>query len=213
MKLLKPILASAVILLMSFSKNPHHLKSEKMKDKRNIKVAYFASGCFWCVEAIYENIIGVKEVISGYAGGVTKNPTYEEIGTGKTGHAETVAVYYDPEKVSFKTLVEVFFGTHDPTTKNGQYPDFGSQYRSIAFYQTDEEKEIILKTIHRLNKEVYDGKIVTEVKKIGTFYPAEDYHQNYERLHPENPYIQRISIPRVNRFKEKFPSILKNKQH
>ena len=113
----------------------------------NDKVAYFASGCFWCVEAIFESVDGVSEAISGYAGGHTKNPTYRTIGTGRTGHAETVAVYYDPQIVSFKTLVDVFFGSHDPTTKNGQHPDYGSQYRSIAFYSSIKEKEIIEKAI------------------------------------------------------------------
>ena len=104
------------------------------------KVAYFASGCFWCVEAIFESVEGVSEAVSGYAGGHTKTPTYQTIGTGRTGHAEAVAVYYNPEKVSFNTLVDVFFGSHDPTTKNGQHPDYGSQYRSIAFYNTMNEK-------------------------------------------------------------------------
>ena len=216
MKLARIFLALSVIFLMSFSCKKSIKSSKKMSEinpNKELKVAYFASGCFWCVEAIYESVIGVEEVISGYAGGHTKNPTYEEIGTGKTGHAESVAVYYNPKKVSFKTLVEVFFASHDPTTKNGQYPDFGSQYRSIAFYQTVQEKEIILSVIKRLNKEVYQGKIVTEVTKINRFYKAEDYHQNYEKLHPNNPYVQRVSIPRINRFKEKFPSVLKSKKH
>ncbi|TDQ25813.1 peptide-methionine (S)-S-oxide reductase MsrA [Tenacibaculum caenipelagi] len=176
---------------------------------KETKVAYFASGCFWCIEGIYESIVGVEDVISGYAGGHTKNPTYESVGTGRTGHAETIAVYYNPKRVSFQTLVDVFFGSHNPTTKNGQYPDYGTQYRSIAFYNTLLEKQIIENTIKKLNKEVYHGKIVTEVKKIKKFYPAEEYHQNYERLHPENPYVQKISIPRINRFKHKFPELLK----
>ncbi len=186
-------------------------KTTDMNTNKELKVAYFASGCFWCVEAIYESVIGVEKVISGYAGGHTKSPTYQTIGTGKTGHAESVAIYYNPKEVSFKTLVEVFFGSHDPTTKNGQYPDFGSQYRSIAFYQTEKEKQTIQMVLKRLNKDVYGGKIVTEVTKMTTFYEAEAYHQDYEKLHPNNPYVQRISIPRLNRFKEKFPSILKNK--
>ena len=177
--------------------------------KENLKVAYFASGCFWCVEAIFESVKGVEEAVSGYAGGHTKNPTYKSIGRGTTGHAETVAVYYDPKKVSFQTLVDVFFSSHNPTTKNGQHPDYGSQYRSVAFYTNNKEKQIIDNTIKKLNKEVYKGKIVTEVSKLTKFHPAEDYHQNYERLHPNNPYVRGVSIPRLNRFKKKFPSILK----
>jgi len=173
------------------------------------KVAHFASGCFWCVEAVFESVAGVKEAVSGYAGGHTKSPTYKSIGTGKTGHAETVAVYYNPAKVSFEDLVTVFFESHDPTTINGQYPDFGTQYRSIAFYNTNEEKAIILKKIGALNKSLYDGKIATEVKKMHVFHKAEAYHQNYERLHPNNPYVRKVSIPRLNKFKENTTVALK----
>ena len=107
----------------------------------------------------------------------------------------------------------MFFGSHDPTTKNGQHPDYGSQYRSIAFYKTQEERQLIENTIKKLNEDVYQGKIVTEVKKMEKFYPAEEYHQNYERLHPENPYVQKVSIPRLNRFKRKFPELLKKEKH
>lgn len=176
------------------------------------EVAYFASGCFWCVEAIFESVEGVSEAVSGYAGGFTDNPTYQTIGTGRTGHAETVAVYYNPEKVSFKTLVDVFFGSHDPTTKNGQHPDYGTQYRSIAFYSTKEEKKIIEAAIEQLNDLKYNGKIVTEVTKHTKFYEAEAYHQNYEKRNPYNSYVRNVSIPRLNRFKKKFPQLLK-KEH
>lgn len=200
-------------VLWSFSSEKENRKTSDIKQMlKKTKVAYFASGCFWCVEAVFESVRGVEEAVSGYAGGHTKNPTYKTIGTGKTGHAESVAVYYNPKEVSFQTLVTVFFGSHDPTTKNGQHPDYGSQYRSIAFYQTPQEKEIIENTIRKLNKEVYKGKIVTEVTKLEKFYPAEEYHQNYERLHPENPYVQRVSIPRLNRFKKKFPELLKKRK-
>lgn len=202
-----------VVTLLSFSqKKEEKLKEVSVQTSSETKVAYFASGCFWCVEAIFESVNGVEEAVSGYAGGHTKNPTYKTIGTGRTGHAESVAVYYNPKKVSFQTLVTVFFGSHDPTTKNGQHPDYGSQYRSIAFYKTQEEKQIIENTIKKLNKDVYHGKIVTEVKKMERFYPAEEYHQNYERLHPENPYVQKVSIPRLNRFKRKFPELLKKRK-
>ncbi|WP_299681568.1 peptide-methionine (S)-S-oxide reductase MsrA [uncultured Tenacibaculum sp.] len=183
---------------------------QAQKDK---EVAYFASGCFWCVEAIFESVEGVDEAVSGYAGGHTKNPTYKSIGTGRTGHAETVAVYYDPKKVDFKTLVVVFFGSHDPTTVNGQHPDYGTQYRSIAFYNNDEEKQIIEKYIKSLNYKVYKGKVATEVLPIKKFHEAEAYHQNYERLNPNNPYVQNVSIPRLNRFKKRFPSLLKKGSH
>lgn len=177
------------------------------------KVAYFASGCFWCVEAIFESVKGVEEAISGYAGGNTINPTYRKIGTGNTGHAETVAVYYNPDIVSFQVLVNVFFGSHNPTTVNGQYPDYGTQYRSISFYSTDEEKKIIENTIKKLNNTIHNNEIVTEVTKIGKFYPAEDYHQDFEKRNPNHPYVKAISIPRLNRFKAKFPNLLKKTTH
>jgi peptide-methionine (S)-S-oxide reductase len=176
-------------------------------------VVYFASGCFWCVEAIFESVIGVEEAVSGYAGGKTLNPTYEKIGTGKTGHSETVAVYYNPKKVRFKTLVDVFFGSHNPTTVNGQHPDYGSQYRSIAFYKTQNEKKIIEDAIIKLNAEVYKEKIVTEVTLFTKFYKAEDYHQDFERRNPNQGYVKAVSVPRLNKFKKKFPKLLKTDKH
>ena len=173
--------------------------------KNNLKKAYFASGCFWCVEAIYESIDGVKEAVSGYSGGHTVDPTYREISGGDTGHAETVEVIYDPEKVSFKTLVKAFFDSHDPTTLNQQGPDHGTQYRSIAFYQTNEEKQIIEDYIKKLtNNRVYKKPIVTEVKKFVSFWQAEAYHQDFEERNPYNSYILNVSKPRLEKFKEKF---------
>ncbi|MEX6625655.1 peptide-methionine (S)-S-oxide reductase MsrA [Tenacibaculum salmonis] len=215
MKFIKSIIVVALLLSISvfFSFTKRNISNNKIPVDylKETKVAYFASGCFWCVEAIFESVIGVEEAVSGYAGGHTKNPTYQKIGTGRTGHSETVAVYYNPKKVSFQTLVDVFYGSHDPTTKNGQYPDYGSQYRSIAFYNTSEEKQVIENTIKKLNKEVYKDRIATEVTKIKKFYPAEEYHQNYERLHPENGYVKNVSIPRLNKFKRKFPELLKKR--
>jgi peptide-methionine (S)-S-oxide reductase len=181
--------------------------------KENTKVAYFASGCFWCVEAIFESVHGVEEAVSGYAGGHTLNPTYNSIGTGKTGHSESVAVYYNPEKVSFKTLVTVFFGSHDPTTKNGQHPDYGSQYRSIAFYTNETEKSIIDAAIAKLNKEFYKNTIQTEVTKLKKFYKAEEFHQDFERRNPNQGYVKAVSVPRLNKFKKKFPELLKKGSH
>ena len=178
------------------------------------ETAYFASGCFWCVEAIFESVKGVKEVYSGYSGGTEKNPTYEQVSYGKTHHAESVEVYYDPKVVSFTQLVQVFFGSHDPTTLNQQGPDRGAQYRSIAFYKNDEQKKIITDYMAKLEAEhVYGRPIVTEVKKFDKFYRAEDYHQDYEKLHPNNSYIQNVSIPRLNRFKKNFKSFLKEDVH
>ncbi|RLD29807.1 MAG: peptide-methionine (S)-S-oxide reductase [Bacteroidetes bacterium] len=172
--------------------------------------AYFASGCFWCVEAIYESVNGVDEVINGYSGGYTLNPTYETSNTGRTGHAEAVEVIYNPNIVSFKTLVDVYFGSQNPTQVNGQGHDKGSQYRSIIFYQNEKQKQIILETKEVLTKKL-NAKIAAEIYPFQKFWIAEDYHQNYEKLHPENRYIQNVSIPRLNKFKGKFPQLLMDK--
>ena len=170
--------------------------------------AYFASGCFWCVEAIYESVKGVDEVINGYSGGYTSNPTYEASNTGRTGHAEAVEVIYDPQVISFATLVDVYFASQNPTQINGQGPDNGSQYRSIIFYQNDNQKQIILKKKEALSK-ILNKEVAAEVYPFQKFWKAEDYHQNYEKLHPENRYVQGVSVPRLNRFKAKMPELLK----
>ncbi|MCF6294785.1 MAG: peptide-methionine (S)-S-oxide reductase MsrA [Flavobacteriaceae bacterium] len=212
------VLSLSFILLFSCQ---NHAKENKKQDAilklKPIEVplqngkarAYFASGCFWCVEAVYESVKGVEEVINGYSGGHTLNPTYETSNTEKTGHAEAVEVIYDPNIVDFSTLVDVYFGSQNPTQFNGQGPDRGSQYRSIIFYQNDTQKQIILKKKEALAKKL-NAKIAAEVYPFQKFWIAEDYHQNYERLHPENRYIQNVSIPRLNRFKSKFPHLIKS---
>ncbi|MDC6468012.1 peptide-methionine (S)-S-oxide reductase MsrA [Flavobacteriaceae bacterium] len=178
------------------------------------KRAYFASGCFWCVEAIYESLIGVEESISGYSGGHTKNPTYESSNTGKTGHAEAVEIIYNPNVISFKILIDVYFESQNISQVNGQGNDRGSQYRSIIFYQNMEEKNIIANKIKALYKENPDRKVAAEVMPFQKFWIAEKYHQDYERLHPNNSYIQNVSIPRLKRFQNKFPELLKeNSRH
>ena len=170
--------------------------------------AYFASGCFWCVEAVYESVKGVEESISGYSGGFTDNPTYQLSNTGRTGHAEAVEIIYDPNIVSFATLVDVYFASQNPTQVNGQGPDRGSQYRSIIFYQNAEQKQIIEEKKADLAKEL-NAKIAAEVYPFQKFWVAEDYHQNYERLHPNNGYIKNVSIPRLRRFQAAMPEVLK----
>lgn len=198
-------------------RTPTSEKIEKMspQDLSKYETAYFASGCFWCVEAIFESVRGVKEVISGYAGGTEENPTYEMVGSGQSSHAEAVEVYYDPSQISFVELVQVFFGSHDPTTLNRQGPDRGTQYRSIAFYKNEQEKKIIDSYIQALkDQNVYGGApITTEVTAFTKFYDAEDYHQDYERKHPNNSYIRNVSIPRLNRFKANFGDYLKKEVH
>ncbi|TDQ29271.1 peptide-methionine (S)-S-oxide reductase MsrA [Zeaxanthinibacter enoshimensis] len=226
MKLLVPLMMAFAFLLapscQSSSKNDKKsqendnsqetAKADLPQDLSEYDTAYFASGCFWCVEAIFESVRGVAEVVSGYAGGKEENPTYEAVSYGRTTHAEAVKVYYDKEKVSFQELVQVFFGSHDPTTLNRQGPDRGPQYRSIAFYQNESEKAFIEQYIKALEEnKVYDQPIVTEVEPLEKFYKAEEYHQDYEHKNPDNSYIRNVSIPRLNRFKQNFPGYLKEK--
>ncbi|MEJ6737159.1 MAG: peptide-methionine (S)-S-oxide reductase MsrA [Flavobacteriales bacterium] len=185
------------------------LDSKALLENLNLKRAYFASGCFWCVEAVYESLNGVTESLSGYSGGHTENPTYEDSNTGTTGHAEAVEIYYDPEIVSFKSLVDVYFGSQNPLQVDGQGPDNGTQYRSILFYSNETEKQIIAQKIEQLNAELAPNKVAAEVMSFKKFWLGEAYHQNYERLNPNQGYIQAVSIPRLNAFKAKFPELLK----
>ncbi|HEY9487260.1 MAG TPA: peptide-methionine (S)-S-oxide reductase MsrA [Chryseosolibacter sp.] len=171
-------------------------------------VAAFASGCFWCTEHIFEAVPGVDSAVSGYAGGTVPNPTYELVNTETTGHAESVLAYYDPEMVSFEELTRVFFLSHDPTTADRQGPDVGSSYRSILFYQTDQEKQIAEKAINDFQAS-YSDPIVTEIKELRDFYRAEGYHQDYIHHNPKTPYVVRVSIPRFEKFKETYKGKLK----
>ncbi len=180
------------------------------QEQEGDRIAYFASGCFWCVESIFESVKGVKEAISGYAGGKIKNPTYQQVASGSTRHTEAVRVIYDPEVISYETLVIVFYGSHDPTTLNQQGPDKGYQYRSAIFYKTAEEKEIADRVTAKLTEEkVYSNPITTEIAAFTNFYDAEAYHQDFERKNPNQSYVRAVSIPRLKRFQNKFPELLK----
>ena len=181
-------------------------------NQQGLATTTFAGGCFWCTEEIFEELKGVKAVVSGYSGGREANPTYEQVGRGETGHAESIEVYYDPKEVSYATLVDVFFrGAHDPTTLDRQGPDAGTQYRSIAFYRTPEEKKIIEDAITRVNaSKQYGSAIVTQVVPFQKFWPAEGYHQGYFRLHPESGYVQNVSTPKVEKFRHNFSELLKS---
>jgi peptide-methionine (S)-S-oxide reductase len=176
-------------------------------------VATFAAGCFWCIEEEFELLRGVREAVSGYAGGEQENPTYEQVGTDKTGHAEAVQVYYDPKVISYDTLVKAFLYAHDPTTLNRQGPDVGTQYRSMAFYRTSEEKTSIDAAIKRFNATgEHSDPVVTEVVPFKAFYPAEVYHQGYYRAHPDEFYIKSVSEPKVEKFKKRMADKLKPAQ-
>jgi peptide-methionine (S)-S-oxide reductase len=172
--------------------------------------ATFAAGCFWCEESVFEGVKGVTEVISGYSGGTSKNPSYEEVGSGKSGHAETVEIYYDSTKVSFQSLLKVFFASEDPTQINAQGPDEGSQYRSIVFYRNALEKKLTENYIDLLNKSgKYEKPIATQVVPFKEFWKAEAHHQNYIEQHPEDPYVQQESIPRIKRTQKQLPDFFK----
>jgi peptide-methionine (S)-S-oxide reductase len=178
--------------------------------KEGLSRAYFASGCFWCVEAVFESVKGVEESVSGYSGGTTKNPTYESSNTGRTGHAEAVEIFYDASVVDFSTLVDVYFGSQNVAQINGQGPDNGSQYRSIIFYQNAEEKAIIDAKVKALNQELNGEKVAAEITPFEMFWVGEDYHQDFEKLHPNQRYIQGVSIPRLKRFQAAFPELIKD---
>ena len=193
------------------NKDNKEIEPKEVPAPKGYEAAVFASGCFWCVEAIYESVVGVKESISGYSGGHTKNPTYEESNTGRTGHAEAVKIIYDPEKIDYKTLVDVYFNSQNVTQQNGQGPDRGAQYRSIIFYENDKQQKIIQQKVNSLQSQ-YDDPIAAEIKPFEKFWIAEDYHQDYKKKHPNNGYIQNVSNPRFKRFAEKMPELIKSNQ-
>jgi peptide-methionine (S)-S-oxide reductase len=172
--------------------------------------ATLAGGCFWCTEAVYAEIKGVTSVTSGYIGGAVPNPTYKDVCTGQTGHAEAIEIEYDPAVVPFEKLLEVFFATHDPTTLNRQGADVGTQYRSGVFYHDDEQKRIAEAVIAKLDAaKVFPGKIVTEITKATIFYPAEDYHQDYFATNPFQPYCQAVAAPKVEKVRKVFKDLVK----
>lgn len=183
---------------------------KSMTTSNNAQLATFGSGCFWCTEAIFLNVDGVTKVESGYSGGKVKNPTYKEICSGLTGHAEVIQVTYDPSKISYDELLEIFWMTHDPTTLNRQGADEGTQYRSVIFYHNDEQKKLALSYLKKLEQEkVFDDPIVTEISPMTVFYKAEDYHQNYYNLNSSAPYCSYVITPKLEKFKKVFKTKLK----
>jgi peptide-methionine (S)-S-oxide reductase len=176
----------------------------------NLQTATLAGGCFWCLEAVYDEIKGVQSVESGYAGGQMDNPTYRAVCNGDTGHAEVIQVHFDPNIVSYRDLLNVFFAIHDPTTLNRQGADVGTQYRSAIFYHDDEQKMIAEELIKDLNSQkIWDKPIVTEVAKLDKFFMAEDYHQEYFARNPYQPYCQAVVAPKVSKFRKHFLDMLK----
>ena len=173
------------------------------------QTAVLAGGCFWCTESVFEHVIGVKKVISGYAGGTKETAHYEIVGSGRTGHAESIQVTFDPAKISYGTLLKVFFGVaHDPTTKDRQGPDWGKQYRSEIFYANEDQKRVAEAYIKQLDEaDVFKKPIVTQVAPLEAFYPAEEYHQDFVAHHPDHPYVVVNSIPKLHKLEKTFPDL------
>jgi peptide-methionine (S)-S-oxide reductase len=195
-------------------KQKDSIKIEESKSDvkmENRKEAIFGAGCFWCTEAFYTSLDGVVSVTPGYAGGTTKNPTYEEVCTGSTGHAEVAKIVYDSTKISFEELLEVFWFVHDPTSLNRQGNDVGTQYRSVIFYMDDNQRELAEIYKRKLNESgAYERPVVTEIKPLTVFYPAEDYHNNYFANNPNQPYCSAVIRPKVEKFRKAFHDKLKN---
>ncbi len=192
----------AVLLLMS-------LMGKNAMEETTLDTAVLGGGCFWCMEAIFQQVIGVEEVLPGYAGGFVENPTYEQVCSDTTGHAEVVRIVFDPAKISYETLLKIFWTVHDPTTPNRQGNDVGSQYRSIILYRTPQQQAIAERLREMFAAPLWEKPIVTEIKPLDKFYPAEEYHRNYFARHPEQAYCQLVIQPKVQKFREKFQHLLK----
>jgi peptide-methionine (S)-S-oxide reductase len=179
--------------------------SQKQSRSKGKEVATLAGGCFWCLEAIFKEIKGVEKVVSGYSGGTMLNPTYNEVYSGATGHAEAIQITFDPRIISFKEILSIFFTVHDPTTLNGQGPDIGTQYRSAIFYHNEEQKTIAEQLIRDLNSSnVWGAPIVTEITPFRNFYPAEEYHKDYYGRNPEQPYCSVVIAPKLDKFRKQY---------
>lgn len=215
MKILLIMFTTALITLNVSCQQKNHkiYKDENINmNDHNTKLdtATFGEGCFWCTEAVFERLKGVKSVVSGYSGGTVANPTYEEVCTGKTGHAETCQIIYDPNEISYQELLIVFFRTHDPTSLNRQGADVGTQYRSVIFYHNEKQKELAEFAKKKINEEkLYDKPVVTEIAPFTKFYKAEDYHQNYYDKNPNQGYCAFVIAPKVEKFEKLFKDKLK----
>lgn len=194
-----------LILTLIFSTDMNDPQNEKKYEE-----ATFGAGCFWCTEAIYEQINGIVDVEAGFSGGDVKNPSYREVVSGKTGHAEVARIKYDPDVISYGELLEVFWHTHNPTTLNRQGADIGTQYRSAIFYHNEEQKQIAEKSLEKTdNSDLWDDPIVTEISPLENYYTAENYHQNYYENNPNAGYCQVVIAPKIKKFKQNFSHLLK----
>ncbi len=181
-----------------------------MNEQKGLQVATVAGGCFWCTEALFLELKGVKKVVSGYTGGMVKNPTYKEVCTGTTGHAEAIEITFDPTQISYEDILEVFFATHDPTTLNRQGADVGTQYRSEIFYHDEAQKKAAENFIKLLNDQnIYGKNVVTKISQATTFYPAEEYHQDYYNQNKAQPYCMAVINPKLDKLRKNYKSMLK----
>lgn len=204
---------NSIMLLLLVAMTAAGQSSNNMKGKpveHRLETATLGAGCFWCVEAVYQQLEGVVKVESGYSGGTVPDPSYEQVCTGRTGHAEVIQVTFDPAKISFEELLTVFFRTHDPTTLNKQGADVGTQYRSVIFYHSPEQKAAAEKVLKQTAAaKVWDDPIVTEIAPFTAFYKAEQYHQNYYNEHSYQPYCMMVINPKLSKFRKEFSSKLK----
>lgn len=211
MKTLRILSAVAAIGIFAVSLTQAQ-QSTTMQNEENLEKATLGAGCFWCVEAIFEEVKGVKSVVAGYAGGEIKNPTYRQVSSGSTGHAEVTRITYDPSVISFEQLLEVFWHTHNPTTKNRQGPDVGPQYRSVIYYHNEEQKEIAEKSMKKTDaSDLWEDPIVTEIEPISNYSRAENYHQNYYENNPNAGYCTVVIAPKLKKFRKQFSHLLKDK--
>lgn len=199
-------LCLAVVFASTYGQTTNKPKTMNTSEQ----LATFGGGCFWCTEAVFLDVKGVSKVESGYAGGTVKNPTYKEVSTGLTGHAEVIQITFDPKVVSYEVLLEIFWNTHDPTTLNRQGADEGTQYRSVVFYHNEDQKKVADQYRSQLEaSKVFKSRIVTEISPLTNYYPAEDYHQNYYALNQGQGYCQYVIRPKVEKFRKQFQSKLK----
>lgn len=202
-------LLSLVFLVPFGCQSKNKQQAENNHTSQNLEIATLAGGCFWCTEASFERIKGVAKVISGYSGGDKSNATYKKVSYGKTKHAESIQIHFDPKVIDYATLLDIFFVAHDPTQLNKQGNDVGTQYRSAIFYHNAEQKAIAEQKLKSLAKE-FSKPIVTELNEFEAFYPAEGYHQDFEKRNPNHPYVQAVSVPKIKKVENKFKVLLKD---
>lgn len=213
----RALLFVGILIFAAFNikaqKTPFMQEEKAQLTNTEFQEATLGAGCFWCVEAIYEEVKGVRSVVAGYAGGQDKNPTYRQVSSGTTGHAEVTRIVFDPSVVSFEELLEVFWHTHNPTTKNRQGADVGPQYRSVIFYHNEEQKEIAEKSLKKTDQsDLWEDPIVTEIEPVTNYSKAENYHQNYYENNPNAGYCSVVIAPKLKKFRKEFSHMLKDSE-